>query len=192
MTTPTQQATETPQAACLARQPLRYQITVRDPRRHLIEVEVRADAAGEALRLSLPVWTPGSYLVREFARQIERFEAHTADGQPLACAKRDKHTWEVERAAGEVVARYWLNAQELGVRQPYLDDELGFFLGTNACCYVVGRQDWPVEVALTLPEGWRAVCPKIEGFVGDRFACDDYDALADTTVLLGTMPVHTF
>jgi predicted metalloprotease with PDZ domain len=169
-----------------------YQVRVEDPKRHLVEVEVRVDAGGEAVRLAMPVWTPGSYLVREFARQIERFEAQTEDGRALACVKRDKHTWEVEATQGVVVARYWLNAQELGVRQPYLDDAFGFFLGTNLCCWVVGRQDWRVEVGFSLPTGWRVISPKIEGFVGDGFGCVDYDALADTTMLLGALSVVEF
>lgn len=172
---------------------LQYRIIIADPRQHRAEVELVLPPSDLPLRVCMPVWTPGSYLIREFEKHIDAFCAFSADGLPLPCAKINKNTWEILPSPGQTTtARYRLNAQELGVRQPYIDDEFAFFLGTNLCCFLDGSQDWPSTVEFSLPKGWRVISSRIPGFVGQCFSCNHYDELADTTILLGTADVVQF
>ena len=140
----------------------------------------------------MPCWAPGSYLMREFARQIESLEATGLDGASLRCRKLRKETWEVDAGSAAFTLSYVINAQELGVRQPYLDDEFGFFLGVNLFVLIEHAQDRPVAVALELPEGWTTKTSKVDGFIGSALECADFDELADTTFVLGPHGVSAF
>lgn len=78
------------------RTPIRYVITPIDPGAHLFEVTLTLDAPDPAgQRFTLPAWIPGSYMIREFARNIVRIAAK-AGAQPVALRKLDKHTWQAD------------------------------------------------------------------------------------------------
>src|SRR5438309_668600 len=88
-----------------------------------VEYRRRFAAAGPALELVLPVWTPGSYLVREYARHLQDLTAADAAGKPLPCRRVDKRTFRIEtQGAAEVVARWRVYANDLTVRSSHFDD----------------------------------------------------------------------
>src|SRR6185437_4077737 len=104
---------------------VRYRITPRNPRAHLFEVETvvdRPDPAGQ--HLSLPVWIPGSYLVREFARHVVDVIANV----PLE--KTAKNTWRAAPTSGPLVVKATIYAWDLSVRAAHLDQTHAFFNGT--------------------------------------------------------------
>src|SRR5512146_2656021 len=77
---------------------IRYRVSMPEPQGHLFHVELTVDRPGEAVTLAMPVWTPGSYLVREFARHVEGVVARDGRGSPRAVERLDKHRFRV--AAG--------------------------------------------------------------------------------------------
>src|SRR5687767_4630782 len=105
--------------------PTSYRVTIPRPHTHLVEVEARFRDLGAlpgALVLRMAGWTPGSYLVRDYARHVEGLTAETAAGAPLAVEKIEKAAWRVERAgAAEIVVRYRVFAHELTVRTSHVD-----------------------------------------------------------------------
>jgi predicted metalloprotease with PDZ domain len=134
---------------------VRYRIQPKNPAAHLFEVTVsvdRPDPAGQ--RFMLPVWIPGSYMIREFARHIVSLTA-TANGKPLACQKIDKATWQCAPATGAVELRYEVYAWDLSVRAAHLDETHGFFNGSNVFLLPVGHEQAPCEVEILPPEGER-------------------------------------
>lgn len=179
--------------------PIRYTVSVPEPRSHAFRIRMELEvAAAGPVRVSIPSWAPGSYLLREFARQVSSFSARTASG-PLPCEKVARGTWEiVAPQAGLLRVEYAVNAQERSVRTPYLDEEFGFFVGTNVFALVEGALARPVEVRFELPADWTAFSSRIEGFVGRGFSARDYDELADCAVALTRSPssggpqVHRF
>jgi predicted metalloprotease with PDZ domain len=111
---------------------------------------------GRRAALSLPVWIPGSYLVREFARHLSALGAEQA-GRPVPVEQIDKATWVAalrgRRRAGAALPVY---AFDLSVRAPFLDAERGFFNGTGVCLRVEGREGEPHRLALAgLAPGWQ-------------------------------------
>src|SRR5690606_9541625 len=86
------------------------------------------DPAGQCLRL--PAWIPGSYLVRDFARQIERIDAR-ALGRKVELVKLDKDTWQAPPCRGPLQLTYVVYAWDLSVRASHLDESHGFFNGTS-------------------------------------------------------------
>ncbi|MBC8074585.1 MAG: M61 family metallopeptidase, partial [Chloroflexales bacterium] len=190
------------------------------PHTHLYEVSVEASGlSGAQTDFVLPTWTPGSYMVREYARHVQEFSAD-ADGQPLAWHKADKQTWRVEgNRAERITVRYKVYAYELTVRTSHLDASHGYFNGTTVFMYVPGRTNEPLALRVEVPEGWRVTTglerQKDEGrrmkkaelaedatalesdsssFIlhPSSFVASDYDELVDCPVECGTHRLLTF
>ncbi|MBR8125969.1 M61 family metallopeptidase [Burkholderia multivorans] len=184
-------------------QPIRYSIVPKDVAAHLFEVTVTvSDPDPDGQRFSLPVWIPGSYLVREFARNIVTLDAFNDAGRKVRIAKTDKHTWQAAPVSGALTLRYVVYAWDLSVRSAYLDESGGFFNGTAVFLNVAGRDDAPCEVDIAKPAGdafraWRVATALPEargtkryGFGAYRAA--NYDELVDHPVTIGEFALATF
>jgi predicted metalloprotease with PDZ domain len=156
-----------------------------DPNSHLFHVrmEVRG-LPGESADLVMPVWTPGSYKVRDFARNVQDFRAV---GRPWR--KVDKSRWRVQ-AGGDLALEYRVWAFEMSVQTSHLDHEHGYVNGAGVFLYVDGHKDAPVALEIRAPRGWR-VATGLERRGGAFFA-PDYDVLADCPIEIGTFETHTF
>ncbi len=136
--------------------PTRYRIVPRDPRAHVFEVRCtveRPDAHGQRLRL--PAWIPGSYLVREFARQFVAVRAE-CDGRPVRIAKESKDTWRCEPCNGTLTVTADVHAFDLSVRAAYLDASRAFFNGASVFLCPEGRAHLPCVVDIAPSEATRA------------------------------------
>ena len=128
---------------------IRYRLDADPPagrHAHQFRVTLTVPApAGEQL-LSLPVWIPGSYLVREFARHLSGLEARQG-GRELPVEQRDKATWGV-RCSGRaaLTLSYRVYANDPSVRAAFLDAQRGFFNGTSVFLRVHGREAEPHRV----------------------------------------------
>ncbi|MGE0082429.1 MAG: peptidase M61, partial [Thiohalomonadaceae bacterium] len=123
-----------------------------EPTRHLFHVTLTIsdpDPAGQVL--SLPAWIPGSYMIRDFAKNIVRIKAE-CDG-PVALNKRDKHTWQAAPCAGPLTLSYEVYAWDLSVRGAHLDATHGYFNGTSVFLRVHGQDHVPCTVDLIAPAG---------------------------------------
>jgi len=173
-----------------------YTIAMPEPHTHLFHMTVEVDApAGPELDLVLPAWTPGSYMVREFARHVQEFSAADGAGAALPWRKVAKDTWRVETGvAARVVARYKVYANDLTVRTSHLDGTHGYFNGANVFMYVPGRTAEPLAVQIETPADWiisTGMEPAPGGQPG-RFQAADYDELVDCPVECGTQRVLEF
>ncbi len=174
--------------------PIEYCIQPASPQAHLFNVELRVhdpDPAGQ--RLTLPAWIPGSYMIRDFSRQLQMMSA-TCAGDPVALHRLDKQTWRAEAVSAELVVSYQVYAWDLSVRSAHLDTTHGFFNGTSVFLRVVGQEHAACLVRIqppptTVGEAWRlattlpALAVDSEGF-GDHQA-DDYEHLIDCPVEMG-------
>jgi predicted metalloprotease with PDZ domain len=174
-----------------------YAIRPQDPAAHTFEVRCTVsdpDPAGQ--RFALPAWIPGSYLIRDFARHIVAIDAQ-ADGQPLALAKIDKHTWQAAplKNSTPITVRCIVYAGDLSVRGAHLDTTHAFFNGTSVFLRVVGHQQTPCRVEIERPTGkayrdWRVATAleptqrtSANGF--GTYLAADYDELIDHPVEMG-------
>ena len=167
---------------------IRYAIDVAATHRHTFAVELVVDDPAAGQRLSLPVWIPGSYLVREFARHLSGLAAEQG-GAPVSLEQLDKASWQADCAKGSpLVVRYRVYAFDTSVRTAFLDPSRGFFNGTALCLRVEGREHAPHALAIVgLPEGWdvaTSLGARADG-APHEFVAPDYDALVDHPVELG-------
>ena len=181
--------------------PVRYAITPQNPSAHLYAVRMQIDRPNpEGQRLSLPAWIPGSYMIREFAKNVVQIRA-SDDRGPVALQKLDKDTWQAAPATGALVVEYEVYAWDLSVRTAHLDATHGFFNGTSVFLSAHGLTEHPHAVQILPPEGaefadWRVATtlPRHSGEAwtfGD-FLAHDYDALLDHPVELGTFDLLEF
>ena len=167
---------------------IRYLVDATATASHTFAVELRIARPAREQRLSLPVWIPGSYLVREFARHLSALGAEQA-GRPVPLEQIDKATW-IARCSGdaELVLRYRVYAFDLSVRAAFLDADRGFFNGTGLCLRVEGREAEPHRLALAgLPSHWQVATTLASqpGGAAHEFVAADYDELVDHPVELG-------
>ncbi|OAJ64944.1 M61 family metallopeptidase [Paraburkholderia ginsengiterrae] len=183
--------------------PIRYTIVPKQPAAHLFEVTVTVadpDPAGQ--RFMLPVWIPGSYMVREFARNIVTLRAVNEAGRKVRVEKTDKHSWQAAPVKGALTLRYEVYAWDLSVRAAHLDDTTGFFNGTSVFLSPLGHEDAQCVVGIQKPEGaayrnWRVATalPEARGtkrYGFGEYRAQNYDELIDHPVTLGEFALATF
>lgn len=180
-----------------------YRIGSRNPAGHYFHVELiieQPDPEGQKLRL--PTWIPGSYMIREFARNLIDLSISNGD-KALAVNQLDKTTWQVEACDQALRVSYRVYAWDLSVRSAHLDQTHGFFNGSSVFLEVVGQQHQPCRVtieapALTACQHWRlATTLSRQDGNPDRFAfgdflADDYQELIDHPVEMGEFQAVSF
>jgi predicted metalloprotease with PDZ domain len=170
---------------------MRYRLAMPEPHSHLFEVEATLDRPGASAELALPVWTPGSYLVREYARHLEGLRVEDEAGGTLPVVRLDKHRFRIEaRGAERAVIRYRVYANELTVRTCHLDGTHGFLNGAAVFLYAPGREHEPHLLEVSPPPGW-IVSTALDGGP-TTFTARDYDELADSPLEIGTHRIVRF
>ncbi|MEM8721248.1 MAG: M61 family metallopeptidase [Cyanobacteria bacterium P01_G01_bin.39] len=175
---------------------LSYQVSMSQPASHLFEVTLQvSNWQSPTLDLKMPVWTPGSYLVREYARHLQDFSASDGNGQELSHRKLGKNYWQVATAdVSEIKVNYRIYANELTVRTNHLDASHGYFNGAAMFFFVPGWSDQPLTVKIIPPYShWHVstTLPPIAGQI-NTFIAQDFDTLVDTPVEIGTQQVYDF
>ena len=178
----------TPQPAT----PLHYRIEPADLHAHLFHVTLTIAQPAAQQRVALPVWIPGSYLVREFAKNLQNLRA-TQGRRSVPLQQLDKATWQVDAAPGKpLVLTYAVYALDNSVRTAWLDASRGFFNGTSLCLQVAGQETLPHTLELVstrataawhVATGLPTVATDTRGF--GSYVADDYDALVDHPFELG-------
>ena len=173
---------------------IRYQISSQNPASHYFDVAIhidRPDPAGQRLRL--PNWIPGSYMIRDFARNLLELRARD-EKESLPIRQIDKSNWQVSAKSGALVIEYKVYAKDLSVRAAHLDHTHGYYNGSSVFLEVVGHADRPCEVLIEKPpaeicSGWRLATSlkrkQAEPFDFGLYEALDYDDLIDHPVEMG-------
>jgi len=195
--------------------PVQYLVSLADVDAHLFEITVRVtDPTSTGQRFALPAWTPGSYMIREFARHIVAISAQSPDGV-VALVKTDKHSWHAAPCRGPLSLTYRVYAYDTSVRAAYLDARRGFLTGSAVLMRALDQPngqlalrlhhpddprliDW--RVATTLPRAALANADPADpedpedalvGKFGD-FVAQSYDELVDHPIEFGRFEVVRF
>ncbi len=163
---------------------IHYTVGMPDPATHLFEVTIDLDGVeGDSVDLVMPVWTPGSYKVRDYARNVQEFEAGK-----LRWGKTAKHRWRVFPAGRtRVRVTYKVYAYELNVRGLHLDADHAYFNGAAVFLYLDGHKHVPATVAIRTK--WK-VATGLERIAPNRWRAADYDVLVDSPVECGSFELH--
>ena len=162
-----------------------FTVTMAQPHTHLFEIEIaikRAPAGTLEHRLVMPVWTPGSYMIREFERNVQDFAATDAAGNPLKWEKINKNTWCVfTNGASDWRVTYSVYANELSVRTSELNSAHAFWNNSNLLMYLEGFLKNPSTVRVLAPDIWK-VATGLPAVPGQRniFRAENFDVLYDS------------
>ncbi|HME91779.1 MAG TPA: PDZ domain-containing protein [Myxococcaceae bacterium] len=168
---------------------VRYRVAMSQPHSHLFEVEARFPAQSGPLVVALPVWTPGSYLVREFARHLQDLSATDEAGRRLDVSRLDKRSFQIAAQGKNVRLQYRVYANELTVRTSHLDGTHGYFNGATLFLYAEALRGAQHRVSVDSPPGWRPFSALDRE--GDEFVAADYDELIDSPFEVGPhLPVE--
>ena len=164
---------------------------------HYVEVEGIIPTDGQStIELAMAVWTPGSYLVREFARHIESVAATTLDGKPLPVDKSCKNRWRIEtHGTNTVQVTYRVYCREMSVRTNWVEAGFALLNGAPTFLTVVGDNARPYEVKLILPERWQTTMtglPSVASGAAHHYWAPDFDTLVDSPILAGNPAVYPF
>ena len=169
-----------------------YRVHIADLHAHLYGVTLTIAQPDAVQRLSLPVWIPGSYLVREFSKNLQNMQAKQGK-RFVPLSQLDKTTWEIATQPGEpVTVTYQVYAYDNSVRTAWLDASRGFFNGTSLCLRVEGQEHAIHTLEIVPPKqtdrwslatGARALQVDKKGF--GTYQCANYDELVDCPVEMG-------
>ncbi len=169
---------------------VRTHISLSDRHAHLVHLETNLrDVSADVVEFSMPVWTPGSYLVREFARNVLDFSARDGEGTSLAVSKVDKNTWRVETAgASSLTVSYTVYANELSVRTSEVNAEHAFLSPAGLFFQVSDRPEAAHQLSVECPQGWSVFTglPHSDG----SWTASSFDILVDSPLEVG--PHETF
>ena len=180
---------------------IRYRIFPKNPGAHLFEVTLTVkepDPAGQ--RFTLPAWIPGSYLVRDYARNVVAISAES-DGRLVNVEKTDKGSWVAEPTDSALSVTIEVYAYDLSVRGAHLDTTHAYFNGPCVFLKVCGSENKECEVEIVPPAGgigadWRvatAMRRKKAGLYGyGAYTAEDYDELIDHPVEIGDLSIGEF
>ena len=176
----------------MTRTAIAYDVAVLHPHSHLFAVTLRVAQPAPEQVLSLPVWIPGSYMVREFSQHLQGLHAEQG-GQACAVRQLNKHQWQVRCDPTQpLVVQHEVYALDASVRMAWLDAQRGFFNGTSLCLRVIGQTDCPHQLRLVDNEhtkAWSAITGLRAEQTNDRgwgtYIAQDYDELVDCPVEMG-------
>lgn len=174
--------------------PITYTLRFPDAARHYVDVEATYPTGGQSsLELMMAVWTPGSYLVREYARHVEGLEVLTPAGG--TAVKSRKNRWTIATGgASRVTIRYRVYGRELTVRTNFIEARYALLNGAATFLTMVGGLQRPHHVTLELPAAWpRAMSGLAAGAHGPAsFVAADFDTLVDSPIVAGDLDVYEF
>jgi predicted metalloprotease with PDZ domain len=174
--------------------PWQFVVSMPQPDTHLFHIQFTIENWQEDfLEVCLPVWTPGSYLVREYAKHLQDFQVCDRASNPLTWQKLGKNQW---RIAGSdcIQISYKIFANELTVRTNHLDRTHGYFNGAATFLFVRDREQQPLTVKIVLPhQDWKVATalPAVAGQPNTYYAAD-FDTLVDSPFEVGIHSHHTF
>ena len=182
--------------------PLRYTLSFPAPHTHYVHVRAEVPAAGrDSVELSMAVWTPGSYLVREFSRHVESVTAESPGGIALRVEKTAKNRWRVATGGAlMVIVSYRVYGREMSVRTNWIESDFAFVNGAPTFLTLAGEPRRPHEVSIVPASGWTrsitalepAVRPTPDTTAPHTYCAPDYDTLVDSPILIGNPELYEF
>ncbi|MCE2541019.1 MAG: M61 family metallopeptidase [Acidobacteria bacterium] len=178
-------------------EPISYTVRFPAPATHYAEIVAEVPADGRThVELMMATWTPGSYLIREYARHVEAVRAVTPAGEPLAVAKSSKNRWRIETGgADRVTVAYRVYCREMSVRTNWIEADFAMLNGAPTFLTPVGPAPRPHDVRIELPPEWSESVTALPPAPGGRphsYRAADFDTLVDAPILAGNPTTYPF
>jgi predicted metalloprotease with PDZ domain len=176
---------------------VRYTVKFPEPHTNYAVVEAVLPCDGKTeIEVFMAVWTPGSYMVREYARNVEAIVVTAADGRPLPFTKSAKNRWRIDTGRESAVSfTYRLYCHEMSVRTNWVEDSFALLNGAPTFITLLDGLERPHHVQLELPARWKTAStglPAAPDGLPHHYLAPDYHTLVDSPILAGNLIVHSF
>lgn len=178
-----------------------YVLSMPEPQTHYFEVEMQLKNVAAAtnarkngyIDIQMPVWTPGSYLIREYPKNVEAFTA-MAGGKPLANEKIRKNAWRIYTSEDDLTIRYRVYANDLTVRTCFVDADHGYVTPAGMFMYHEALKGNPLRLIVQPYKTWKKVATGLEPVAGQAFTYEapNFDILVDSPLEIGNHKTFTF
>jgi len=183
-------------AAQTAAEPIRYTVSFPAPQTHYMEVAATVPTERRAdVELMMAVWTPGSYLVREYERNVEGVSAAAPDGRALTVVKSDKNRWRVTTGgAAAFTVKYRVYGHEMSVRTNWVEAGFALVNGAPTFLTLADRTPRAHEVVIQPATGWAKSLTALPDMPGGphHYRAPDFDTLTDSPIVVGNPAVYEF
>ena len=172
-----------------------YNVTFPQVQAHYVDIEMNIEHLNQStLVLKMPVWTPGSYLVREFAKSVEGFTV-SANGKEIPFVKTRKNWWSINtKGLNHVTIKYKVYCFEVSVRTAFVDISHAFLSTSGIFMYPEGMLNQPSTIHIVPFGGWDKVSTSLDMVNNDPFTvhAPNYDILFDSPIEVGNQDVFGF
>ncbi|MDP4636885.1 MAG: hypothetical protein NWR96_07490 [Crocinitomicaceae bacterium] len=176
-----------------------YELRMPKPQNHYFEVQMNiSENSDKQVEVKLPVWAPGSYLVREFSKNINLVKAFTKDGKALKVSKKSKNAWVIDAGSEKnIQVKYEVYSFEVSVRTPFLDLSHGFVSGSGIFMYVDKAKNQSGTLTVFPHESFKRISTSLpfaetDKSNGQRFLFENYDQLVDCPLEIGNQEIFEF
>jgi len=172
---------------------INYRISFARPFTHYCEVEISLDIINnDSLIFSMPVWTPGSYMVREYAKNVDMVTAEGSGGS-LSIEKINKNSWKVDSAGqSNICFRYRVYCNEHTVRTSEINSDHAFLSNAGIFMFVRGHEDKRCVLKIELPPEWKKISTGMEEVSGNLYSSENYDVFIDSPIEIGNQNILEF
>jgi predicted metalloprotease with PDZ domain len=176
---------------------IQYTLRAPAPASNIADIEARIPTGNQStLELMMPVWTPGFYRVEDYAGRVQDLVAKTPDGEILDVTKPKPNRWQVQtRGASVVVLTYRLLCQGRSVTTNFIGRDLAVINGGAAFITLADRTRRPHDIRIELAPTWTASASGLDQAPGgqpNHYRAADFDTLADSPIVAGTLDVRQF
>lgn len=173
---------------------INYKLGMAKPNNHYFQVEMNVSGiSSSTLLVKMPVWAPGSYLIREFSKNINMVYAKDEKGTNRVVKKTKKNAWEIDtKGAKSISITYDVYAFELSVRTSFLDDSHGYLNGTSVFMYVDGAKESKGTVTVVPHPSFKKISTPLKNSGNNVFAFENYDQLVDSPMEIGNQELFEF
>jgi predicted metalloprotease with PDZ domain len=175
---------------------IEYTISMENPNNHYFHVSLTyTGMKDKTVEFKLPSWTPGYYMIMDYAKNIVNFKAFDINGKNLPWKKTEKNRWEVNSITRDFVkVSYDVYSFRISVADSFLDDGRGFISPTGIYMHPAGEKDHPVSVTVIPYEKFTKVSTGLDPVpdIENTFFAADFDVLYDSPILAGNHEILSF
>ena len=175
---------------------IEYTVSMENPNNHYYHISLTYSGLKEnSVELKLPAWTPGYYMIMDYAKYVIEFKASDDSGRDLKWEKTSKNSWKIDTEKTKVInVSYDVFAFRTSVADSFLDDGRGFISPTGIFMHPAGQKDSPVTVTIIPYEKFTKISTGLDPVPGKKntFFASDFDVLYDCPILAGNQEIVTF
>lgn len=172
---------------------IRHRLDLNDNEHHYLHISSVFPCDTTSLSVYMASWTPGSYKIREFARNVDSVSFKAPGGETLPWRKTAKDNWQVDCLGQKSIEmHYRLYARTMTVRTSWLDSEFAMLNFASVLLVPEDMEHLPHRLTLNLPDNWQGVYSALGQENANTFLADDFDTLLDSPLVAGNPDIQTF